>query len=253
MSCNHLLFSLFLLAPCDDGAGGSEAIAEALAHPARPEADRVRDAARKPGEVLQFLGIHPGMRVLDVFASGGYYTQILDAVVGPDGQVIAHNNDAYRNFTGAELDARFEAGHLPNSRAIVAEADEIELPPGSLDAVVLSLVWHDLLYGDPSFGWKDVDEMVLLDSLCTAMKPGAVLGLIDHVAEPGGVPGEVGATLHRVDPALVKQAVDGDCFRFDGESEVLRNPQDDHSSDAFNGPLKGQTDQFVYRFVRRET
>jgi predicted methyltransferase len=251
MSCSHLLFSLFLLTPCDDGAGGSEAIAEALASPARPAADRERDAGRKPGEVLAFFDIQPGDRVLDLFASGGYYTQILDTIVGADGQVIAHNNTAYRQFTGKELDARIDAGHLPNTSAWVAEIDELELEPNSLDAVMMSLVWHDLLYADPSFGWPDADEIALLDTLCTAMKPGAVLGVIDHVANPGGDPGEVGKTIHRVDPESVKQAITASCFTLEAESDCLHNADDDHTSDAFGGPLKGHTDRFVYKFVRR--
>ena len=251
MSCSHLLFSLFLLAPCDDGAGGSEAIAEALSNPARSAADRERDAGRKPGEVLQFLGIGPGDKVLDLFASGGWYTQILDGIVGADGQVIAHNNTAYRDFTGKELDARFAAGALPNTTAWVAEIDELKLQANSLDAVMMSLVWHDLLYADPSFGWPDADETALLSKLCTAMKPGAVLGVIDHVANPGGDPVEIARTLHRVDPESVKQAITASCFTLEAESDCLRNAGDDHTSDAFGGPLKGHTDQVVYRFVRR--
>lgn len=251
MSCSHLLFSLFLLAPCDDGAGGSEVIAEALSSPARSAADRERDAGRKPGEVLAFFDIQPGDKVLDLFASGGWYTQILDSVVGAGGKIIAHNNAAYREFTGKELDARFAAGALPNTSALVAEIDELELQPASLDAVMMSLVWHDLLYADPSFGWPDADETALLDTLCMAMKPGAVLGVIDHVANPGGDPVEIARTIHRVDPESVKRAITASCFDLQAESDCLRNAEDDHTSDAFGGPLKGHTDQFVYKFVRR--
>jgi predicted methyltransferase len=246
-----LLFSLFLLAPCEDGAGGPEAIAEAVASPARPAADRARDVDRKPVEVLTFLGIKPGDRVLDLFASGGWYTQILDGIVGADGQVIAHNNMAYRQFTGKELDARFDAGHLPNTTSFVAEIDELELQPKSLDGVMMSLVWHDLLYADPSFGWPDADEAALLDTLCSAMKPGAVLGVLDHVANPGGDPAEIGKTIHRVDPASVKKAITASCFSLVAESDCLHNADDDHTTDAFGGPLKGRTDRFVYKFVRK--
>ena len=67
---------------------------DTLQNPARPETDRARDADRKPAEVLQFLGVMPGMTVLDMFSGGGYYTKILSSVVGDSGRVVAHSNEA---------------------------------------------------------------------------------------------------------------------------------------------------------------
>lgn len=250
MNCAQVLFSLFLLAPCDDQAGGHEAIASALAHPARPAADRERDAGRKPGEVLEFFGIEPGMTVLEVFAGGGYYTQILDALVGESGRVLAHNNPAYLNFVGEQFEARFADGGLPRTERLIAEANEIELPADSLDAALLSLTWHDFLFGAEEYGWPDVDEEAFLDLLCAAMKPGAILGVVDHVAKPGGDPGAIAQTLHRVDPASVRTIIGASCFTLAAESDLLRNPADDHSTSATQGPLQGQTDRFVMRFVR---
>ena len=62
-----------------------------LASEYRAEADRARDAGRKPADVVEFLGIDPGMRVMDVIAAGGYYTEVLSLAVGPDGEVVAQN------------------------------------------------------------------------------------------------------------------------------------------------------------------
>ena len=50
-------------------------------------ADRDRDAGRKPEKVMQFFGIKPGMTVLEVLSSGGYYTEVLSHRVGPTGKV----------------------------------------------------------------------------------------------------------------------------------------------------------------------
>jgi predicted methyltransferase len=72
----------------------SSAVTAAVASPDRPEADRARDAARKPAEVLAFFGFAPGNKLLDLFAGGGYYTEILSHLVGPKGHVTAHNNKA---------------------------------------------------------------------------------------------------------------------------------------------------------------
>ena len=60
--------------PPSPAAVDREAITEALAHADRPEADRVDDENRKPGDILELVDIAPGMRVLDLLAGGGYYT-----------------------------------------------------------------------------------------------------------------------------------------------------------------------------------
>lgn len=252
MNCSQALLSLFLLAPCDDQAGGMEAIHQALVSPARPAADVARDADRKPAEVLSFFGIGTGMTVLDLFAGGGYYTQILDTLVGPDGKVLSHNNQTYLDFVGAEFDGRFDSGKLPHSQRLIAEAADIELPGQSLDAVLMALTWHDFYYGDEQYHWPDVDETALLGKLCKAMKPGAILGVVDHVAAPGGDVHEVALSLHRIDPELVKSTIGASCFDLAGESDALRNPADDHTISALKAPIRGHTDRFVLKFVRRD-
>ena len=62
-------------------------IATAVADPARPQADRDRDADRKPAECIAFAGLKPGQRIADLIPGGGYFTRIFSGVVGPKGQV----------------------------------------------------------------------------------------------------------------------------------------------------------------------
>ena len=64
-------------------------LAELLASNARSDEDRARDADRNPAAVLEFLGIEPGMDVIDIMAAGGWYSEILAMAVGPDGSVTA--------------------------------------------------------------------------------------------------------------------------------------------------------------------
>src|SRR5689334_25262648 len=64
-------------------------IAEAVADPARPQADRDRDADRKPAECIAFAELKPGQRIADLIPGGGYFTRIFSGVVGPKGQVFA--------------------------------------------------------------------------------------------------------------------------------------------------------------------
>ncbi len=207
MSCSAIMFSLFLTSPCPQGGGTdvNEAVASAIANPQRPAEDIVRDTDRKPAEVLSFFEIKPGMTVFEMFSGSGYYTELLDSLVGKDGKVIAHNNKAYMSFVGDAHQKRHADGRLANTKVVISEAADLEFAANSLDAAMLVLTWHDFLFADADNGWPAIDEDLLLDKLCTAMKPGAVLGLVDHAANPGGDPAEVAQGLHRVDPQLVKE------------------------------------------------
>jgi predicted methyltransferase len=251
MTCTQAILSLFLLSPCESGGGDLEVIKAAVANPQRADADVLRDPARKPTEVLSFLGIDSGMRVLDVFAGGGYYTEILDSVVGKDGKVLTHNNTAYLSFVGPQIVQRFADGRLKNSEQVIAEANELVLEDNSLDAAVMILAYHDFFFGNEQYAWPDADETAFLQTLCKAMKPGAILGVADHIDTSGGDVTEVAFNLHRVDPARVMADMTGSCFDLEAESNVLRNTTDDHSKSAVIPEMSGKTDRFLYKFVRR--
>jgi predicted methyltransferase len=252
MSCSAIMFSLFLTSPCPQGGGAdiNEAVANAIANPQRPAEDIARDADRKPDKVLSFFEIKPGMTVFEMFAGGGYYTELLNSLVGEDGKVIAHNNQAYMSFIGDAHQKRHADGRLANTETILSEADDLTFEDNSLDAAMLVLTWHDFLFADVDNGWQATDTDLLLDKLCTAMKPGAVLGLVDHAANPGGDPAEVAQGLHRVDPQLVRESFAGSCFTLEAESSTLRNQDDDHTLSVFDQSIRGKTDRFVFRFTR---
>ncbi|MCP4047521.1 MAG: hypothetical protein GY732_16210 [Gammaproteobacteria bacterium] len=113
------------------------------------------------------------------------------------------------------------------------------------------LTWHDFLFADLENGWQPINKELLIEKLCTAMKPGGVLGLIDHAADPGGDPAQVANALHRIDPQQVRHSFANSCFKLDAEAKFLRNADDDHSSTPFDQSIRGQTDRFVFRFVRK--
>ena len=251
MTCIQVLLGLFLFSPCEGGGGGLEAIEAAVASPDRPQADVQRDADRKPAQILSFFEIGPGMTVLDIFAGGGYYSQILDSVVGERGKVLSHNNESYLNFVGEELKLRFAGGRLNNVERITAEANDLELEDNSLDAALMILAYHDFFYTSEQYNWPQVDESAFLEMLCKAMKPGAVLGVADHIADHGGNVSEVAQNLHRIDPQQVIADLTGSCFDLEAQSSMLRNSTDDHSQSAIDPALRGKTDRFVYKFVRR--
>ncbi len=252
MSCSAVMFSLFLLSPCGQSGGESisEAVSSAVANPQRPAGDIAKDTNRKPDQVLSFFDIKPGMTVLDLFSGSGYYTEMLNTLVGGEGKVIAHTNEAYIPFSGEAYQQRYVDGRLAQTTTIISEADDLQLDANSLDAAILVLVWHDFLYADVENGWNAIDEDLLLEKLCTALKPGAVLGVIDHVANGDTDSVQVARDLHRVDPQKVKDSFTNACFTFDAEAGFLRNSEDDHTLSVFDKSIRGSTDRFVFRFLR---
>ncbi|MEO8444932.1 MAG: methyltransferase domain-containing protein [Gammaproteobacteria bacterium] len=224
-----------------------KAVLAALANPARPAADRMRDKPRQSAAVLQFFRIAPGMTVLDLYSGGGYYTELLSYVVGQAGHVVAHNNTPYIRFASADLAGRYAGGRLPNVERLLAENNELTLPAAHFDAVLMTNVYHDVYYVDEKAGWSRIDGPQMLAEVFGSLKPGGILGIVDHAAVAGSPP-EIANTLHRIDPALLKRDITAAGFVLDGESDVLGNPTDDRTKSAFDPSVQGRTDQVVLRF-----
>lgn len=224
------------------------AVEAAIDSPDRPAADRERDASARPGEVLSFLGVAPGMRVADMFSAGGYYTELLARTVGVKGQVIAYNNPPYAKFAEKGIAERYADGRLGNVRQVTAEVDALELPPASLDAALFVMSYHDAYWRPDDKSWDRTDPAELLRRLFLALKPGAVVVVQDHVAAAGGEVAKIVDALHRIDPALVRRDFERAGFVFDGSSDVLAHPGDDHTKLVFDEAIRGKSDQFVYRF-----
>jgi len=226
----------------------ADAIANALKAPGRLPEDLQQDASRKPAEVLAFFGVKPGMTVLDLFSGGGYYTEILSALVGPTGHVYAHNNSPYLDFDKEPIAKRYQdPARLANVERFIAENNALELPDNKFDFVLMSMVYHDVYLVDEEHGWPRIDAPKMLAEIFAAMKPGAVLGVIDHVAAAGAPP-ETGNTLHRIDPELLKREITAAGFVLDAQSDILRNSADDHTLAVFDPNIRGKTDRVVLRF-----
>ncbi len=134
---------------------------------ARSESDRKRDALDHPAELLRLAGIKPGMRVADVLAGGGYYSEILSYVVGPTGHVLMLNNAAFDGWSPS-WPKRVAGNRLPNVEHQTVDLNRMNLAPGSLDAVLLIKVYHDLYWVDP--------EGRLAESRCAQHVGSAVQG-----------------------------------------------------------------------------
>ncbi len=209
----------------------------ALAAPERAAENKARDAARKPIEVVQFFGIKTGDTVVDMIAVGGWFTEVLSAAVGPSGKVYMQNLPQLVQPSEPALVQRLrnvQAVHTP-----LAEAGVV----GNADAVVTAMNLHDIYngFGDQPGGEPAAVEF--LQSIHAALKPGGVLGLIDHV----GIAGQDNARLHRILPQQARDAITKAGFTIEAESPLLANPADDHTKGVFDPSLSRATDQFMFR------
>jgi predicted methyltransferase len=228
-------------APAADAA----AIDAALANADRFQGDSDQDAWRRPAEVLKFMELRPGQTALDYFAAAGYYTELMSRVVGPEGKVIAYNNAEYRKFSADAPDKRYGNARLANVTEVTSPVESVALDPASIDAVLFMQSYHDLYWRNKD--WPQTDAAKALAQLVPALKPGAVVVVVDHVAQPGDPTKSVSA-LHRMDPALIKRDFEAAGLTFEAESPVFANPADDHTKEVFDKAIRHKTDQVMYRF-----
>jgi predicted methyltransferase len=218
-----------------------------IAFAERSVEDQARDAQRRPQEVLAFLGVQSGDTVLDVWASGGWYTEVLSVAVGPEGRVISQNSSAVLQmgdgFLDQALTARLADGRLANVERLDSAVVDSRLEAESVDFVMAALIFHDIYNGPGAEPAVDI-----LKALYSALKPDGVLGLIDHVGNADAD----NSSIHRIDPALARQSAVDAGFVIEAESDLLAHPDDDHSKMVFDPSLRGETDRFVLRLRKPE-
>jgi predicted methyltransferase len=251
----HLATGMFAATLCLAALAASAAtksiakpIAAAVADTARPQADRDRDADRKPAECIAFAGLKPGQRIADLIPGGGYFTRIFSGVVGPKGQVIAvappKRPDAPpdRPEPAAAVNAIAADPHYKNVTVSVMKLAELKLPE-KLDMVWTSQNYHDF-HNAPN-----LDVGALNKAVFDSLKPGGTYMVIDHATEKGAGFSAT-STLHRSDPDAVKAEVMAAGFEFVGSSDVIANAADDHKTPVFDKGLHDKTDRYVLKFRR---
>lgn len=227
-------------------AGAQDRYDAAVAHPGRPAADLKRDRIDHPAEVLRLAGIKPGMRIADVLAGDGYYSELLSYIVGPGGKVLMLNNREFDNWSDG-LAARLADNRLPNVEHVTTDLHHLALLKSSLDAVLLVKVYHDLYWVDNEGHWPAIDVGTVLTQLAEALKPGGVLLLVDHSAKAGTGSASASA-LHRIDEAFAIKDFEAHGFKVAAKSDLLRKTEDSRDQITYKGPMLGKTDRFVVLF-----
>ena len=222
-------------------------IVAAVNAPERPAADKERDAVRHPAQTMTFFGIKPGMQVADLWAAGGYTTELLARIVGPNGKVYSQNIAFPEKFKSAEevWHKRTAEPGLSNVVEVIEPFDAPDIlpaAPGTLDAVLINLNYHDLVA-------RSFDRAKLNAAVFKALKPGGVYGTVDNSAQAGSGVRDVD-TLHRIDEQYEIAEISKAGFRLVADADFLRNPKDDRTQPFWK--IDHHQDCFVLKFVKPE-
>lgn len=233
-------------------SAGPDIYEAAVAHPGRPADDLKRDPIDHPAELLRLARLKPGMRVADFMAADGYFSELASYVVGPKGHVLLLNNATWDYWSGDHWKERID-GRLPNVEHRTIDAEHVDVPDRSLDAVLLIKAYHDFYVtpyhdrDDPRGDWPRFDVGRVVGEIARMLKPGGVVLLVDHSAKAGS--GTSAATpLHRIDEAYARQEFEAHGFTLVRSSAVLRRPDDARDQISYKGAMVGKTDRFVMVF-----
>ena len=249
-------------------AGDQSALAALAYGEHRSEANVARNVYRHPVETLSFFGVQPDMTVIEISPGGGWYQEILGPYLAKEGKYVAASYDMdvedqreYRTRQHQAMLERFETHrNVYNKPGIVTfdPPNTVDLgPDGSADMVVTFRNTH---------GW--VNNGVQEDAFKAfydVLKPGGVLGFVQHRAPHGGNP-EHWAKLGYVPQDAVIAWAEAAGFTLDASSEVNGNAADSkgHAYGVWTLPPSyrlgdenkahyqaiGESDRMTLRFVK---
>ena len=202
-----------------------EPLEDAIAGAHRSAENRARDAWRHPKETLEFFGFRPDLVVIEVYPGGGWYTEILAPALRDTGTLVAAH---YGEETGSEYRTKSHRDFVASLAAAPALYDQVRVTaydpakgtplaqPASTDLVVTFRNLHGLARA----GTLDT----FFADAYAALRPGGVLGIVQHRAPEGTDPGD-GSRGYLLQSTVIERA-EAAGFRLAAASEINANPKD---------------------------
>lgn len=218
-----------LLCACAGMSSGSgPSLDDVIAGNHRPAEDRARDRYRHPKETLEFFGLKPDMTVVEIWPSGGWYTEILAPYLRGHGKYYAagfvvswRNSPQWRKDSAADFRRMLDARPDLYDRVSVTELGLPDrwqpCPPGTADMVLTFRNVHNWLAADY--------DAQMFKAFYDALKPGGVLGVVEHRA-PAGTSIETTKKTGYVTEEYVIQAAQAAGFKIEARSQINANPND---------------------------
>ena len=196
----------------------ASAIEQALAGPHRSTASRARDADRHPVETLLFLGIKPDMTVVE-FSPGtdGWYTEVLAPLLMAHGKLYVAQPEAASDNPYITRAQKAYADKLRAHAEFYGKVEVASPPRGTADLVITLLDLHAWLN-------RGIAQDAII-AMHEALKPGGILGVVDHRADPARTP-DPRSTNGYVNEEYAIGLITAAGFELVARSEVNANPKD---------------------------
>jgi len=245
-----LLFVVLSIVSCSESIDLSKLspIQQALYNPQRTDYERSIDGLRKSGQLLEIVNIKPGMKIADIDAGNGYYTELFSSLVGITGQVYFQNAQRFVVNHPDTIEKRLKNNRLPNVTRIDSSFNELKLP-NDLDLIFISKAFHDIFVPQQKVKWN-AETTKYYPQIVQALKPGGRLIIIDHASKEGRGTKDA-ATLHRIDEKFtVKKFIEAG-LTLTSTNNLYRNPKDDHSLLIWDKSVYRKTDRFILIFTKK--
>ena len=204
----------------------------------------------KLSELIRFARVDAGSTVIDVYPGDGDWTRLFSDVVGPKGRVYSFVPIEIVDIKPDQVGRMQTLAKEPGRENVeVVSADLVAMPEATQSADVL---WLHLFYHDLHTALIQAKGATAADfnrAVFERLKPGGSYVIVDHAAAAGAGT-SAAQSLHRIDPASVREEGEAAGFVLDAESTLLANKDDPHSIRVFDPSIKGETDRFAYRFVK---
>ncbi|KAI5912579.1 class I SAM-dependent methyltransferase [Thauera sp. 2A1] len=258
-----LALALPLLAPAASAADAD--LQRWIDGPQRAERNRARDPARKPAETLAFFDLRPDQTVLEVWPSvGAWWFEILAPYLRDKGHYIGALHAGPHNPPAAKAEHEVIEGRIASQPALYGKV-EIAHTPGLLDTVKPNSVDLLLTFQNLHNWITDGNADEHLREFHTVLKPGGVLGIVDHRARNDRPRDEqLKAGYLREDETIALFEQHG--FKLVARSEIAANPRDtkDYPQGVWTLPPSlrmkdvdraryvaiGESDKFTLKFVK---
>jgi predicted methyltransferase len=204
----------------------------------------------KLSELIQFARVKASSIVIDVYPGDGDWTRLFSDVVGPQGRVFSFVPTEIADLKPDQVGRMQTLAREPGRENIEAvSANLVAMPEATRPADVL---WLHLFYHDLHTALIQKKGATAADfnrAVYEQLKPGGFYVIVDHAAAVGAGTSHA-QSLHRIEPASVREEVEAAGFVLNAESTMLANRDDPYSIKVFDPSIKGETDRFAYRFVK---
>lgn len=252
LTCSCTLLSSALQAASID----EPAVLTAMSKPDRLADDIERDSRSKPQAVIPLLNLETGDRVVDIFGSGGYYSELLASVVGESGEAVLHNNSGFEAWGINGLTDRYDGRDPGNITRHTRSGINLDLGEETLDAALIVMALHDLYVIPKRYNGQEYVPVgrpanmdYFLEQVYSGLKPGGRFVIVDHAGDPNS-DNETVSELHRIIESFAREEVVARGFRFIESVDALRNPDDSRANIVFDEDIQGRTDRFVLVFEK---